>query len=111
MTRMHPSYPLVHGDALKTAQALRVASSCRVEPRDDRPLPRDDLDEPFRLQMPQHFAHDGTAHAQFIAQRAFDEPGARPETALHDCAAQLVKREFAQRLRVAVDFEGLTRQQ
>ena len=68
-------------------------------------LPRDDFDQPFGLQMPQHLAHDGTAHAEFVAQRAFDEPRAWPEIPLHDCAAQLVQRKFAQRLGIAVDSE------
>jgi hypothetical protein len=89
----------------QAAQLVDLGHLFGIEPRDDRPLTRDDLDEPFRLQMPQHLAHHGAAYAELVAQCAFHEPRAGPEISLHYRAAQFVQREFTQGLGIAIDSE------
>ena len=54
------------------ADFVNLRGRIEVEHGDDRPLVRYRVDEPFRFQMPQHLAHHGVAHAENLAERAFD---------------------------------------
>ncbi len=61
--------------------------------------------------MAQCFAHRGAAHAEAVTQITLDQTITRQQLKVHDCAAQLVQHDLAQRDGVAVDLEGVVERQ